>query len=146
MPKISYKIIAAQILAHRELFAREGFITSNYRNIAGRKFGPYFRLAYRNEHNRQLSIYLGRNKRLVHRVQSLLDKLKTPLLHRRESNRIYATLLAGLRLHKNRWKSDLAARGLYLKGFAARGWRNMPAAGKMASVTVPNKQLNQTEK
>jgi hypothetical protein len=141
MTKISYKTVAAKILAHHRLFARQGAVVPVWRSIDGRKCGPYYRLAYRDHLNRQRSIYLGPNKRLARDVKSLLDKLQTPLFHRRHSIRACAALRAGLRLHKIDWKSNLAARGLYLKGFTVRGWRKLPCADKIAKRTIEKNAL-----
>jgi hypothetical protein len=129
--KITYQSIASIVLSQPETFSRQGFVTASYRTSRGRKCGPYYRLAYRDQQNRQRSIYLGRSEELAGLVQSLLDKLKTPLRHRRECHRIRVALLANLRTHKKHWKDDLAACGLYLKGFSVRGWRALHPANKL---------------
>ena len=125
MPQITCETITAKILAQRDRFARQGVVVSTYRMYRGRKLGPYFRLAYRDEQNRQRSIYLGRSADTASRIQSLLETLKAPLLRHRQCHRTRTILFAALRRHKNRWKTDLHTRGLYLKGFTIRGWRRL---------------------
>ena len=129
--KITYQSIASIVLSQPKTFSRQGFVTASYRTSRGRKYGPYYRLAYRDQQYRQRSIYLGRSEELAGLVQSLLDKLKTPLRRRRESRGIRVALLANLRTHIKRWKADLAAHGLYLKGFSVRGWRTLHPAIKI---------------
>jgi hypothetical protein len=129
--KITYQSIASIVLSQPETFSRQGFVTASYRTSRGRKYGPYYRLAYRDQQNRQRSIYLGRSEELADLVQSLLDKLKTPLRRRRECRGIRVALLANLRAHKKRWKADLAAYGLYIKCFSVRGWRTLHPAKKI---------------
>ena len=44
-------------------FACQGTVTTSWRTYRGRRLGPYYRLAWR-ENGRQRSIYLGRQGRL----------------------------------------------------------------------------------
>jgi hypothetical protein len=135
--KITYQSIASIVLSQPEIFSRQGFVTATYRTRRGRTFGPYYRLAYRDQQNRQRSIYLGRSAELAGLVKSLLAKLKTPLRRRRECRGIRVALLANLRTHIKRWKDDLAAYGLYLKGFSVRGWRALRSAIKSEYLLQP---------
>jgi hypothetical protein len=125
MPKISYETIAAKIRANAQPIARQGVIVACSRNRGGRKFGPYFHLAYRDENGRQHSIYIGRCPDTVKRVQSLLDTLKAPLVQRRRTKNTIARLRSALHHHKKQMKIELAKRGLYPRGFSVHGWRKL---------------------
>jgi hypothetical protein len=113
MTKITHETIAECLLAQSERFARQGFITANYRNRHGRKFGPYFRLAYRDLQNRQRSIYLGRSEDMARRIQSLL---KAQLQCRRQANHIRTLVLASLRLQKKDLNMNLRTHGFFHEG------------------------------
>ena len=47
-----------QGLVNARLFAAQGSVVATWRNRGSKRFGPYYRLAYR-RHGRQRSIYLG---------------------------------------------------------------------------------------
>ena len=74
------------ISARPDVFARQGSVTPTWRRRDGKRFGPYYRLAYR-EDGRQRSVYLGRGA-VVERVRQMLDRLQKPLSQRRMYRRI----------------------------------------------------------
>ena len=75
------------VSARRELFARQGSVVASYRYRTGRRFGPYYRLAYR-DGGRQGSVYLGRAAAVVARVRHMLHDLQHLLRLRRMYARV----------------------------------------------------------
>jgi hypothetical protein len=130
MTKSNYKTITDKIFAQPKIFAQQGFITASYLNNKGRKYGPYFRLAYRDENHRQRSIYIGCCQDTANHIQALLDNLKAPLIRRRNVHVIHANLLSSLRRHKKQLQIELGKQGLYLRGFSVYGWRRLIGANK----------------
>ena len=63
-----FERVRAAVMAEPRRFARQGSVVASWRVYAGRRLGPYLRLAYR-EGRRQRSIYLGRCAELVRRVR-----------------------------------------------------------------------------
>jgi hypothetical protein len=131
MPKISYETIAAKINAQAHIFAHQGFIISSYRYHRGRKLGPYFRLAYRDENNRQRSIYIGPHEDIARRIQSLLDDLKAPHIRRRQFLQVFAIIRTALNRHRKQSETELNKHGLYSRGFAIRGLRKLKRSSKL---------------
>jgi hypothetical protein len=131
MPQNNYQKIADIINAQPHLFAQQGIIVHDYRCRGGRKFGPYFRLAYRDENNRQRSIYIGPHEFIARRVQSLLDDLKAPHLRQRQFTQILAVIRTALNRHRKQSEIEFAKHGLYSRGFAIRGLRNLKRTYKM---------------
>jgi hypothetical protein len=131
MSQNTYETIAAKINAQAHVFAHQGFIMSSYRYHRGRKLGPYFRLTYRDENNRQRSIYIGPYEDIARRVQSLLDDLKTPHIRRRQFTQILAIIRTQLNRHRKQSEIEFAKHGLYSRGFSIRGLRNLKRTYKM---------------
>ena len=100
------------ILAHRPLFYTNGFVRSEWRWRNGRRFGPYFRLRYR-QGNIQRSIYLGPSNQLADQVRRLLANLQ----FHRNCRRLRTRLRASLRLEKKHLQNTLHAHGYNMKGF-----------------------------
>jgi hypothetical protein len=100
------------ILAHRTLFAASGTMAVEWRLRGGRRFGPYFRVKYR-EGCLQRSLYLGRSQEFAEEVRRLLADLK----FHRTFRRLESKIRASLRLQKAHLKNNLQARGYNLKGF-----------------------------
>ncbi|MBN1395018.1 MAG: hypothetical protein JW959_08340 [Pirellulales bacterium] len=111
--------------ARPELFAVQGYIAASWRRRGGKKFGPYYRLCYR-EGGRQHSIYLGRDGALVERVRRELSAAQMPLIQRRVFHALQRQVRASLRVHKRRVSDLLRPYGLWLKGCEVRGWRFSP--------------------
>jgi len=95
---------------------------ASWREYNGRKLGPYYRLAYREE-GRQRSIYLGRCRARVEKVREALDAVQAPRRQERCLRRMKAEAKAGLRAAKAELDRQLRAVGLSLKGFEIRGRR-----------------------
>jgi hypothetical protein len=93
------------------LFDTNGSVVSEWRCRNGRRFGPYYRLKYR-EGKIQRSIYLGPSDDLAEKVRRLLQNLQFHRTCRRLSKKIRASL----RIEKIRLQNILRANGYYLKG------------------------------
>lgn len=104
--------------------AQEATVVATWRWWRGLKFGPYWRVAYR-ERGRQKSIYLGRSDRLAENVRRLLADLQSPERERRDSLQLQGHARAELRRQKALWERELRIRGLYSRGYAVRGMRRL---------------------
>jgi hypothetical protein len=93
------------------LFDTNGSVTSEWRCRNGRRFGPYYRLKYR-EGKIQRSIYLGQSDELAENVRRLLQNLQ----FHRTCRRLSKIIRASLRIEKKRLQNILRANGYYLKG------------------------------
>ena len=110
------------IRKNAQTFAHAGSVVATYRTRGTKRFGPYYRLAYRSA-GCQRSIYLGRSPQMAQQVRNLLAKLQHPHRHqrqlRRDARRRKATLLA----IKRQWQQAARNIGLYTRGWDVRGWR-----------------------
>jgi hypothetical protein len=117
---------ALQLIAARgDLFARLGSVVATWRRRAGKTFGPYYSLIYR-EDGRQRSVYLGRMGAVVQEVRQALSTLQQSIRQLRLVDRLRRQARASLRIHKFRVHALLRPFGLRLKGFEVRGWRTSP--------------------
>jgi len=112
-------VVLDQILAREELFGRQGTVDQTWRFSRGRRFGPYYRLVYREGGHRR-SIYLGRCAILAREVRSLLAFLQRPLRKERKWKRVRRAVKSSLRAQKAEWARELAKHGLWLKGYEVR--------------------------
>jgi hypothetical protein len=120
---------ALQLLAARgDLFSRLGSVVATWRRRAGKTFGPYYSLIYR-EDGRQRSVYLGRMSALVEQVRHALQTLQHSIRQFRLFDRLRRQARASLRIQKFRVGALLRPFGLRLKGFEVRGWRFSPLRG-----------------
>ena len=120
--------IAEKIMSLQEVLARGGAIVASWRWRAGRRYGPYYRLAYRCD-GRQCAVYLGGSAALVEKVRGLLRRLQEPLRVRRRVGRMRRAAMASLRQVKADLKRVMRSRGLYARGaFNLRGWREYAKA------------------
>jgi hypothetical protein len=110
------------IAARRDVFMRQGHVAETWRRRDGKKFGPYYRLSYRDA-GRQCAVYLGRAGELVERVRQALAALQKHLAQHRAFEQIRRSTLASLRIQKIHTGSLLRVWGLRLKGMEVRGWR-----------------------
>ncbi len=133
------------IHANLQIFTRRGSVVASYRTKNGRRFGPYYRLAYV-DNGRQRSRYLGRASRLVQRIRNLLARLQKPRNDRREESRADLGRKANLLRAKRHWQQTLHAYGLYSRGWSVRGlralgfprltnWQNRPPIDQLRSPT-----------
>ncbi|MEN6452413.1 MAG: hypothetical protein ABFC96_18145 [Thermoguttaceae bacterium] len=117
---------AIRLLSARpEQFARQGSVVAAWRCRDGKRFGPYYRLAYRDD-GRQASVYLGRAGLIVERVRQMLHTLQQPLRKSRMLRRIDRQARAAIRASCARVTALLRPLGLRLRGFEVRGWRHSP--------------------
>ncbi|MGA2799471.1 MAG: hypothetical protein ABSE63_17955 [Thermoguttaceae bacterium] len=100
------------ILANRPLFYTNGSVVTEWRWRNGLRFGPYFRLKYR-DGNIQRSIYLGPSNQLAEKVRRLLANLQ----FHRTCRRLRTRLRASLRLEKKHLQNILNTHGYNMKGF-----------------------------
>ena len=107
------------ILANPRLFATQGSVVPTWRVRAGKRFGPYYRLAYRRG-GRQRSIYLG-PRPVADRLRQFLDQLQRPHRRRQLYKRLQTQVRASLRQAKKHLAQQLAALGVTLKGYEFRG-------------------------
>ena len=117
------------ILANPALFAAQGSVVATWRVRGKKRFGPYYRLAYR-RHGRQRSIYLG-PRPVADRLRQFLHQLQRP--HRRHQfyKRLQTQVRASLKRAKTHLAKQLAALGVTLKGYEFRG------AARALSTYVP---------
>jgi hypothetical protein len=107
------------ILANPRLFATQGSVLATWRVRRGKRFGPYYRLAYR-RHGRQRSIYLG-PRRAAELLRQFLAQLHLPHRRRQLYKRLQTRIRASLRQAKARLAQQLAPLGVTLKGYEFRG-------------------------
>ena len=108
------------IASQAGLFARQGAVVATWRDYRGRKLGPYYRLAYR-ENGRQRSVYLGRCPTLVARVREALAAVQAPLRQSRALRRMKTQAKAAFRAAKAELDRRLRPIGLFLKGMETMG-------------------------
>ncbi len=107
------------ILANTRLFAAQGSVVATWRTRRGKRFGPYYRLAYR-RHSRQRSVYLG-PALVANRLRDLLAQLQKPLRLHRLYQRLQSEARRSLRQVKKHLAQQLAPYGVTLKGYEFRG-------------------------
>ncbi len=107
------------ILANARLFAAQGSVVATWRNRRGKRFGPYYRLAYR-RHGRQRSVYLG-PATVADRLRGLLSRLQKPLRRHRLYQRLQSEARRSLREAKRHLAGQLAPYGITVKGYEFRG-------------------------
>ncbi len=129
---------ATQLLQnHPDRFAGQGAVVATWRTYRGRRLGPYYRLAWR-ENGRQRSIYLGRQGPIVEEVRLLLHQAHTSRRIRREHRlriaRLQKELIRPIRQYiKEIFR--LFGNGLYIKGSEIRGIRT--AGPRLTAADVP---------
>jgi hypothetical protein len=73
-----FAALLPQILAQKELIIRDGTVVASWKTYRGKRLGPYFRVAFRD--NRRLrAIYIGRDELLAQLAKALIEELKHPL-------------------------------------------------------------------
>jgi muconolactone delta-isomerase len=117
-----FERVRAELLARPAVFAASGCVVATWRQRHNRRFGPYYRLAFRLG-NRQQSIYLGSSAELAAQVQQLLAERQKACDDRRLLKYLLAQARASLRRHKAELTRELAAGGIALKGWRFRRLR-----------------------
>ena len=107
------------ILANPRLFATQGSVVATWRVRDGKRFGPYYRLAYRRG-GRQRSIYLG-PRPVADRLREFLAQLQRPHHRHRLYKRLQTQVRASLRQAKKQLAQQLASLGVTSKGYEFRG-------------------------
>ena len=110
------------IQENRKIFARQGTVAATWRTYKGRRLGPYYQLAYRDQ-DRQHWIYLGRSEELAQQVRDLLENLHRPRNQKRLYRRLEAQARHSLQLAKAQLKEVCREWGITLKGYEFRGAR-----------------------
>lgn len=115
---------ALRLLAERaDLFRRKGVVLETWRQRAGQRLGPYYRLAYR-DGGVQRSLYLGADPALAAEVRAELARLQAPARDNRRLERQKKILRQALVRQRALWNQELRPLGLFLKGSEVRGWRS----------------------
>ena len=114
-----YAAVRDVVLARRDLFARQGSVVATTRTYRGRCLGPFYSVRFRAD-GKQASVYLGCSATLAERVEGLLNDLREETQQHRMLTRLKRHARAHLRQCKASWQQDLAALGLYLKGYEIR--------------------------
>jgi hypothetical protein len=109
--------LRSQILERKELIARDGNIAETWRTHRGKRTGPYYRVAFR-ENGRQRAFYIGGDAQLAKMVMELIGELKHP----REEKRLIRRLRAAARASLRRTLAEAEALAAPL-GFRRRGFR-----------------------
>ena len=123
-----FRRIAEKIASLKEVLARGGSIVASWRRRDGRRYGPYYRLAYRLD-GRQQSIYLGGSVELVEKIRGLLGQLQEPLRLQRQLQQVRRAVTAAFRQVQADFKRVMQSRGFYTRGtLKVRGWRQYKAA------------------
>ena len=120
--------ILAFLHTRRSLLSTQGAIVASWRSYQGRRLGPYYRLAYR-EQGKQCSLYLGSAIDLVSLVRRELANFQRSLREAQVFHRMRSAARKALRASKDRLRQHLAAIGIRLKGFEFRGVRRALARG-----------------
>jgi len=107
-----------------QTFARGGSVVATYRTRGTKRYGPYYRVAYRIA-GRQCSLYLGRCKQLADSARELLAKLQHPRDFYRLCKRANRQRRATLRRVIRHWQQTIRSHGLNLRGCEIRGWRTL---------------------
>jgi hypothetical protein len=129
--------ILAKVMAHREVLACQGAVAETWRSCGGRKFGPYYRLAWL-EDGRQRSIYLGASEELAQEVRRLLDEFQSHMRRQRTWRQQLAQVRKAFREHQRQWRRELRAHGLYARGLTVRGWRHWRPANSATGADPPD--------
>ena len=104
------------------VFARVGSVVATYRTRGNRRFGPYYRLIYR-QHRRQHSLYLGPSEQRAAQVRQLLAELQRPRDDRLAIRRSHRLRKATLLQLKREWQHVARVYGLRPHGWNVRGLR-----------------------
>ena len=97
-----------------QTFARGGSVVATYRSRGTKRYGPYYRVAYRIA-GRQCSLYLGRCKQLADSARELLAKLQHPRDFYRLCKRANRQRRATLRRVIRHWQQTIRSHGLNLR-------------------------------
>ncbi len=122
---------------HPDRFAAQGTVVETWRTCRGRRLGPYYRLAWR-ENRRQRSVYLGRQGALVKEVRRLLQEAQASRRIRREHRRRAALFREQVSRPIRQYIKEmfrLFGNGLYIKGSEIRGIRT--AGPRLTAADVP---------
>ena len=111
------------IHTHAERLAGQGAIVRTWRRRDGRKLGPYYVLVVRDAAGRQRSVYLGPPGPLVDEVRERLESWQRGRRDRRNIDAARKSLRRAVANGNQVLDGELAALGLYRKGFEIRGWR-----------------------
>jgi hypothetical protein len=114
-----------QLIADRTAsFSRQGAVVKSWRHWRGRRHGPFYRLAFRDDTGRQRSIYLGADEGLAAAVRQTLAELQAPMRQHRWLEEVRRKIRRELRACRAAMNVELQAMGLFCKGAEIRGWRN----------------------
>lgn len=126
------------LAARPDLFRQQGSVATSWRHRGEKRFGPYYRLRYR-EGGCSQSIYLGQAGPLVDRVRQTLDALQAPFRQYRALVDLERRIRDALRIDRRQLNAQLRPFGLRLKGFEVRGWRtsSLVTSLRIRGVSIP---------
>lgn len=115
-------VVRRFIREHEAILASQGSVTTTWRWLRGRRRGPYYRLAYRDEIGRQRSIYLGTDKGLAAEAQGALQRLRAFDEKQRHIDNIRRAVRRELRRLRAAMNEELRPLSLRCQGSEIRGW------------------------
>ena len=113
------------IRQNAQIFAQNGSVVATYRTRGTKRYGPYYRVAYRAD-GRQCSIYIGRCKRLAIRARKLLARLQQPRDYRRLCCRANRERKVAMRQVIRWWQHTIRSYGFDLRGCEIRSGLPFP--------------------
>lgn len=111
-----------------QALAQQGFVSAEYRERDGRRYGPYFKLRWR-LHGLQKVRYLGRDADKAARVSAVVANLQRSVQLAREASRALAEVRQRMRKMRDSLEPHLAEHGLRFHGYVARRQVERPDAG-----------------
>ncbi len=111
---------------------------ATWRHVAGRRYGPYYRLAFR-DHRRQCSLYLGRDPDMIEAVRGLLAQQQHTHRNAQTLARLQRKAHNALRAELATLRQQLTDCGVHLKGLGhvARVRRKAPGQNLPATPSRP---------
>jgi len=103
----------------QQALAQQGFVSAEYREQNGRRYGPYFKLRWRQD-GRQRVRYLGRDLSRAEQVSAALANLQRSLQLVRDASSMMAEVRKEMRKLKETLEPHLASQGMHLHGYIAR--------------------------
>jgi hypothetical protein len=111
-----FERLRSQILERKNLIAIDGTVAASWVNYRGKRLGPYYRVAFRE--NRTLrAIYIGRDEQLAKIAKDLLDELKRSRREGRWLRRMRAAARDALLRSLAEAETFVAPLGYHRRGF-----------------------------
>ena len=121
-------VIARFFAAHETELRQRGSIVATWRRRRGQLRGPYWSLIVRDACNRQKSIYLGADDKVVEYARAELIRLQARRVSQRKLDHAQKQVRRALQEANQRLSQELTKIGLTRKGNEIRGWSRAPLA------------------